>query len=192
MLRCPGVMSNVKGAAITARLRFVQERFGAEALGRVLGAMSPGKRDVIDARVLPQAWVPYDVFVDLNVAIDRVVGAGDLKLCFELGRFSAEVNLPSIYKLFYKLGNPLFIFNKAALLWRVHYDSGVLVPKEDGPKRVRLRIEDFEQPHRAHCLSVLGWAAKSIELSGGIVQRADEERCRTQGDSACELALRWR
>lgn len=185
-------MSNVKGAAITARLRFVQERYGGGALRRVLDALPRDEREVLERRVLPQEWVSYELFVDLSVAIDRACGAGDLKLCFELGKFSAHVNLPSIYKLFYRLGSPMFMFNKTSRLWRIHYDSGLLIPEEDGPNGVRLRIEDFEKPHRAHCLSVLGWAAGSIELSGGTIHRAVEDRCRTKGDRSCELALRWR
>ncbi|MCC6554149.1 MAG: hypothetical protein IT372_14180 [Polyangiaceae bacterium] len=184
-------MSNVKGAAVTARVRFVRERFGEGALADLLGALQPDARAAIEERILPQAWVPYDLYIDLNVAIDRLFGAGDLRLCYELGRYSAEVNLPTLYKLFYRLGTPMFVFEKAARVWRLHYDSGVLVPIEEGPKLVRLRVEDFQRPHRAHCLSVLGWAAKSIELSGGTVLRAEEERCRTRGDRACEHSLRW-
>jgi hypothetical protein len=39
---------------------------------------------------------------------------------------------------------------------------------------------------------VLGWAARSIELSGGVVLTATEERCRARGDETCELVARWR
>lgn len=184
-------MSSVKGAAITARVRFVREQHGDAGLQRVLACVSDATRATLDARVLPQMWAPYDAFVDLSMSIDRLFGRGDLALCYDLGRYAAEVNLPTLYRLFYRLGSPQFILRKAAQLWSVHYDSGKLAAFEEGKGGARLEIVDFARPHRAHCLSVLGWASRSVELSGGTLQKADEERCRTRGDETCELVLRW-
>jgi hypothetical protein len=184
-------MANVKGSAILARLRFIRERYGEAQVQRVLRSLAPAHREILDARVLPQDWVPFDLFVDLNVTADEAFGRGDLALCYEMGRYSAEINLPTLYRLFYRLGNPQFIFRKAARLWRVHYDTGSMVPIEE-PGVLRLRIEGFEPPHRAHCLSVMGWATKSYELSGGVLGEYAEERCRTRGDPACEMVMRER
>jgi len=185
-------MSSVKGSAVAARLRFVRERHGEQALARLLEAISAPHRAALEGRVLPQAWVPYDLFVELGEAADRLFGRGDLSLCYEMGRYAAEVNLPTLYRLFYRLGSPKFILRKAAQLWSVHYDSGKLAAFDEGASGARLEIVDFERPHRAHCLAVLGWASRSIELSGGTLLGADEERCRTWGAETCEMTLRWR
>jgi hypothetical protein len=185
-------MPNVKGASITARLRFVREHHGEAGVRRLLDEVPASTRAVLSARVLPQEWVPYDVFVDLGVAADRLFGRGDLALCVEMGRHAAEVNLPTLYRIFYRFGNPQYIFRRAAQLWSVHYDSGRLAAIEEGRGVSRLEIVDFERPHRAHCLAVLGWATRSVELSGGMVLFADEERCRARGDETCEIVAKWR
>jgi hypothetical protein len=185
-------MANVKGAAISARLQFVRERHGEAGLARLLDALPEAERRVLDNRVLSHAWAPFEVFVEVAKTADRLFGQGDLALCTEMARYAAEVNLPTLYRLFYRLGSPQYILRKAAQLWSVHYDSGKLVVIEEGQGKVRLEIVDFESPHRVHCLSVLGWAARSVELSGGHVLYAEEERCRARGDETCELLLRWR
>lgn len=185
-------MANVKGAAVTARLRYVRERHGEDGTRRLLDEVPTGVRAALKERILPQEWVPYDVFVELGAAADRLFGRGDLALCYELGRYAAEVNLPTLYKLFYRLGSPLYIFRKAAQLWSVHYDAGQLAAMEEGKNGARLEIIGFDRPHRVHCLSVLGWAARSVELSGGLVLVAEEERCRARGDETCELVVKWR
>jgi len=189
-------VANVKGSAITARIRFVRERFGEAELRRLKDSLSETSRGLLDGRVLPHAWVPFDLFVELNLAVDRTFGTGDLSMCREMGRYSAAVNLPTLYRIFYRLGSPSFILRKAAKVWRVHYDSGelrVLDPDLDGPEeRATLEIAAFETPHRAHCQSVLGWAERSVELSGGTVIHAREETCRTEGHDTCRLAVRWR
>lgn len=185
-------MPRVKGSTVTARLQFLESRFGRDARIKLVASLAPEHRRVLEDGVLPHQWVPFELFVDLNVAIDRVHGKGDLALCEEMGAHGAEANLPTLYRVFYKLGTPMFIFRKAARLWEVHYDSGRLVPTQDGPTTVRLKIVDFETPHRSHCLSVLGWATRSIELSGAKVIERSEPRCRTRGDNACELVATWK
>jgi hypothetical protein len=93
---------------------------------RVKEAMQPEHRAVLDGRVLPHAWVPFDVLVDLCVTIDKVFGKGDLSLVKDMGRFAARANLPTLYRIFYVLGSPEFILGRAPRLWDVHYDSGRL------------------------------------------------------------------
>jgi hypothetical protein len=183
---------HVKGSAISARLKYVRDLHGEAGFAMLLGAVEPAHRTLIEDRILNSAWVPYSLFLDLNVTADRLFGRGDLRLCYEMGRYSAETNLPTLYKLFYKLGSPLFIFDKAASVWDLHYDSGKLAPVSDGAGSIHLRLLDFGAPHRAHCLSVLGWAVKSAEISGAELLYAEEDRCRTKGAAVCELTLRWR
>jgi len=186
-------MSNVKGAAVTARLRYVRERHGEAGLARLLAEVPADVRAVLEAHVLAQAWVPFDAFLALCVAADRLFGRGDLALCYDLGRYAAEVDLPTVYRIFYRLGSVQYIFRKAAQLWNLHYDSGKLAAMDEGSGKARLEIVGFDHPHRVHCLSVLGWAARSVELSGGEMLRAEEERCRVRdGAETCEIVLRWR
>jgi hypothetical protein len=184
-------MAHCKGIAVTARLKWVQRLHGDPGWARFRDALGDDTRDAVERHILPHGWVPMRTFVDVNVTIDRLFGAGDLRLCRELGAWAAQENLPKVFKLFYRLGTPTFIFERAAKLWTAHYDSGRLELDSPADKRAHLSLFDFAEPHRAHCLSVLGWAAKSIELSGAKVVESDEVRCRTRGDDRCELAVAW-
>ncbi len=185
---------NVKGSAVTARLRFVRELYGEPGVRRVKEALTEAHRALIEKRVLPHDWVPFELFVDLSVEIDRIYGKGDLELCREMGRYASKVNLPTLYRIFYALGSPAFIIGRAVRVWDVHYSSGRITAEieRSGPtERATLTLRDFATPHRAHCLSVLGWAERSVELSGGRVVEAEERTCRTRGDDACRFVVAW-
>ena len=111
-----------------------------------------------------------------------------------MGRFAAKANLPTLYRIFYALGSPAFIIGRAVRVWDVHYDSGRItaeVQKTGSTERATLTLRNFATPHRAHCLSVLGWAERSIELSGGKLIEAEETTCRTRGDDACRFVIVW-
>lgn len=184
-------MVQVKGAAVTSRVRYVRERFGEEAFRQLQQAHPEKHRAQIERHILSSQWVPYELFIDLIVQVDALFGRGDLGLCRDMARFSAEVNLKTIYRIFFRFGTPAFILKRAARLWEMHYDSGRLEVYDDAPGHARLLIKGFAQPHRAHCLSVLGWAERSAELAGAQVHRAEETRCRTKGDPFCELVPQW-
>ncbi|MGH7296113.1 MAG: hypothetical protein ACRELB_14315 [Polyangiaceae bacterium] len=184
-------MVKVRAPALMARLMWAIERDGEAAHDATLAAMKPELAAVVRAAGDPKAWVPFEAFVALCEALDRRYGAGDLALCRELGRHAARFNLPTLYRLFYRLGSVPFILSKAAALWSEHYDSGRASTRDLGGGAIELVIEDFETPHRALCLSVLGWVEESVRLSGAKVLSAEEPACRTRGDGACKFVVRY-
>jgi hypothetical protein len=184
-------VANVKGSALSCRVLWVQLNHGAAGLERLLPQCSPDLRAAIEGGIHKAQWYPFDQFIELIVTIDRLFGKGDLGLVRELARHGADANLTTIYRLFYKVGTTHWILGRAVRLWSAHYDSGSLEVMTRGPKTAVLKIRGFETPHQVHCQSVLGWAQRSIELSGGKQVKSVETKCRTRGDEYCQLETSW-
>lgn len=184
-------MANVKGSALASRVLWVQLEHGEAGYQRLLHQASPDLRHSLEMGINKATWYPFDQFVELNLVIDRLFGKGDLGLIRELGRYGADANLKTIYRLFYKVGTVHWILGRAVRLWSAHYDSGFCEVATRGPRAAVLRIRGFATPHPAHCLSVLGWAERSIELSGGKHPVIEESLCRTRGDEVCQLDVVW-
>ncbi len=185
-------MPKVKASAVLSRLEYIRKHHGSEGLARLFDKLPTEDRSLLVGHLDAQRWVPFDLFIRINVEADRIWGKGDYTLCEVMGRFGAEANLSTLYRLFYRLGSPLFILSKAARLWELHYDSGRMIAIHEGASVARLKIIGFETPHRAHCKSVLGWAARSVEMTGVTLLSSREDRCRLQGDAACEIVLSWK
>lgn len=181
----------MKGSALASRVLWVQLGHGAAGVARLRAAASEALAAALDAGFEKARWYPIRVFLELNVLIDRLFGTGDLSLVRELGRHGADANLTTIYRLFYKVGTTHWLLGRAVRLWSAHYDSGYLEVLTQGPRAAVLRIHAFAQPDRAHCLSVIGWCERSIELSGGTSVQVVESRCRTRGDDVCQLEATW-
>lgn len=184
-------MANVKGSALSSRVLWVQLNHGAAGVDRLVAQCSPELAEHIREGMQKAKWYPFDEFVELNEVIDRLYGKGDLGLVRELGRYGADANLTTIYRLFYKVGTAHWILGRAVRLWSAHYDSGFLEVMTRGPRTAVLRIRGFATPHRTHCLSVIGWCQRSIELSGGDNVTVDEPLCRLKGDDLCQLDAKW-
>ena len=184
-------MSNVKGSAIASRILWVRLHYGEEGIERVTRVVSPALGEVLAAGAVMSRWYAYDLFIELNLALDRTFGSGDMSLIRALGRHGADANLTTIYRLFYKVGTVKWLLARASRLWGLHYDSGTLHVDSYPGHEAALRIEGFAEPHRALCLSVQGWSERSVELSGGTSVRSEETACRTRGAPHCRFLLSW-
>jgi hypothetical protein len=94
--------------------------------------------------------------------------------------------------VFFKFLQPMFIFGKAASLWSAYYTSGKLQATQKAPGDIELEIREFETPHWAHCESVLGWAQRSIELTGVKNVRSEHVECRGRGAQRCRMHFAWK
>jgi hypothetical protein len=184
-------VANVKGSALASRVLWVQLEHGEGGSRRLMAEVSPELKATIEAGVNKASWYPFEQFIELNVVLDRLFGKGDLGIVKSLGRYGADANLRTIYRLFYKVGTVHWILGRAVRLWSAHYDSGYLEVATRGPKAAVLRLRGFATPHLAHCLSVQGWVERSVELSGGEQTTVVESKCRTRGDDLCQLDVTW-
>ncbi len=101
------------------------------------------------------------------------------------------MNLPTLYRVFFRFGSVPYIMGKATAVWSEHYDSGRAYTREVAPNDVAVVVEGFGAPHRAHCLSVLGWVESSVTLTGARVIAGEEAACRLRGAPACEMRVRY-
>jgi hypothetical protein len=185
-------MANVKGSAIASRVLWVRLHHGEDGDARLRQAVAPATRAILGEPPNKAKWYPFDAFVDLNLTIDRVFGKGDLAVVRELGRFGADANLTTVYRLFYMVGMPKWIMDRAARLWDLHYDSGrAMIVRYPGDE-IDLRVIGFATPHRTHCISVQGWCERSLELSGGKQVVTEEVKCRVRGDEMCVFHAAWK
>lgn len=186
-------MVQVKGTLIAGKRQYVLKYHGQETLHKVLGQLKDGdaaKR--LESVVLKSAWYPFDLWIDLTQTIDRVVGFGDGKLFRPMARQTAEDDLSTVYKVFFKFMQPMRIVDKAEQLWSAYYSSGRLQTTKLGPTSVELEIVGFESPHWVHCESALGWAERSIQLTGVKDVLGDHVECRSRGASRCRMRISWK
>lgn len=187
-----GDVANVKGSALASRLTWVRLEHGPIGLDRVNRVASPALAALIAQPLRMSSWYPLALFVELNEVIDRVFGNGDGAMARALGRYGADANMTTIYRLFYKLGTVRWVMSRAARLWHMHYDAGRIELIERGEHEIDLHLIGVPEPSCTHCHSVQGWAERSIELSGGEKVTAEMTSCRRDGAQTCCIAARWK
>ncbi len=116
-------MAQVKGTAVQSSMRYVRERFGEEALAKILDALPEGDRAPL-ASVLASSWCPMGAFLRFMQEAKGQLGGREPDVLRNMGRASAEYGVTGVYKIFFKVGSPEFIISRATRVFSSYYDTG--------------------------------------------------------------------
>jgi hypothetical protein len=182
---------HVRGTAFLSTKQFLVEHYGSDGFVRVLEALTPADRELIEKRLATSSWYSFDTWVALCEAADHVFGNGDLTLCRQMGRYGGLKDLGTAYRqMFTSGGDPLQIVRYAKQFWNLYYDSGRVEIDREAAGHFDVVVHDFARPHLAHCLRVAGWVDACIELfkAHGNV---DIVSCRALGHPECRFRASW-
>lgn len=183
-------MAQVTGTAVVASLRYVKERFGGDALQRVLAALSDDERKVLDAGILASSWYPMPLFLRFMREAERQLAAQEDSVIRRMGAASAEYGIKGVYKIFFKMGSPEFVIGRAARVFGSYYDSGRIEVVETRAGRAVLDLHGFEGAPQ-FCERILGWMEKTVQMAGARDLRSDHPQCVHRKDRACRFVGDW-
>jgi hypothetical protein len=184
-------MSKIKGSTIISRLKYAEVRGASQTKDAVIQKLSPDFQDKIKIGILMAAWYPFEYYSQLHRAIDQVMGKGDLAVLLDVGKYSAELAVHGVTKIFFKLGSPEFILKRASAVWHQHYTSGLMEPIFGEKKTVTLLVKEFEEDSNELLVTVAGWIKRVMELSGGRNVTIDYKKFPEAAGIAYQYNIKW-
>lgn len=179
----------VKGAMVRAHLQFVKEQLGEAALARTMSALPPSVAAEVQS-ILASTWCTFESLVVLDRTIARIAGRDERDLMRELGRYSARINLSTIYRAFHRDDIHDF-FRHSAALHRQFQDFGVCAYEPLAGTHGRITVRDAACFSPAYCSSESGYLEQVIATHGGKDASVTESACQCAGDDRCTFELRW-
>jgi hypothetical protein len=184
-------MAKVKGTAVVATVRFLEEQFGHPGLRSVLDALPAAERALVEPAPLASTWYPMSLLLHLMREAQVQHGPSRPRLIRDSGRASADYGLTTVYKIFFKVGSPQFIIGRAARVFGSYYDTGDLRVVESGPGHATVDLVGLEEGSVEFCERILGWMERTMELCGARNLRSAHSRCGHRGDPVCRFQGDW-
>ena len=157
----------VKGSVFKSTLDFIKKNFGESGMSKVLSHLSTEDKTLLKLRISAALWYPFDLYINLSMAIEKEFGTGDLKLMRQIGGYSAESGLATGYKIIFRLGSPFYIVNIASKAYSMYFDKGLLEVFDEGDHVIKLKLHQIDKIHDFHLERVAGWMEKTFEMTGG-------------------------
>jgi predicted hydrocarbon binding protein len=183
------VGGRVKGAMVRAHLQFVRDRLGEPALAQTLKALPAAVAAEVQG-ALASTWCGFESLIVLDRTIASVAGRDERELVRELGRYSAQINLSTIYRAFHRDDIHDF-FRNSAMLHRQFQDFGDCEYEQVGKTLARISIRNAVCYSPAYCASETGYLEQVLATHGATSATVTEASCQCLGDDRCAFELRW-
>ena len=199
----PEELAMAKGTLLLGLLRYAREKLGPEGRMKLLRSLDDEDQAVFlksadssEPKMISVAeWYPYRTFKSLIDAIVREVGNGDIKLCIEIGYWSAEQDFDpekGLLKFYTKdayKGDANLIYRAAPVLWDQMYNEGKLEFEtiEEAKKGI-LRLKGFPEITEANCLLIGAWIERSAQIVSGFETKV-ETKYNPAIDADCDFHL---
>ncbi|HVR37947.1 MAG TPA: hypothetical protein VMU84_02555 [Thermoanaerobaculia bacterium] len=180
---------HVKGAMVRAHLKYVGDRIGEPFVARTIAALPPAVASEVDG-ALSSSWCSFESLVVLDRTIAQVCNRDERALMRELGRYSAQINLSTVYRAFRRDDIHDF-FRRGAALHRQFQDFGTTEYEQVQPTRGRIVVRNAACYSPVYCASEAGYLEEVIAIHGGKEATIFESTCLCANDPLCTFELHW-
>jgi hypothetical protein len=183
----------VKGTAIAALPKFIEEKHGPEGLKKWKNSLAADARKVFDDGVMLSEWYPIkELYLEPTAQLCETFYQGDTKAALEIGRYSADYALRGVYKAFVKLSSVGNFIKRANVLMATYYKPSAMEVVTVDPRRLVLHITVFPAPSQHAELRIAGWIQRSLEIHGCKEVGWAIPRSLAKMDPLTELVFTWK
>jgi hypothetical protein len=180
----------VKAQGLLNAAKFVEERFGREALGEVVRACSPAVRETYTSSTVIN-WHPVEELCEFVEVAESKLSIAHRKLIEEIGAAGARANMQGmLLRLAFYWGKPEFMMKRITSLWRQFNDEGEMELLSFDDRRGQVEVRGIRRPHESFCRLLTGWCGEVTTALGAQNVTAHHVKCRTRGDATCVWEVR--
>jgi len=182
----------VKGTAVKSIKEFVEIRF-KDDYDKWLKSMPEESQEIMKGGIFANNWYPMKAgAVEPTKALGKLFYNNDIKqAAWESGRYSAEVGLKGVYKIFVMIAKPQYIMQRASRVFTSYYSPSDLSVVENHDKGLTLHITKFPEPEPIIEYRIAGWCEKALEFTNCKNVRAKITKSLANGDNVTEIVMSW-
>jgi len=182
----------VKGTILTSIQGFIKENFPNRYQGW-LDELSTESRNIYTGSILATEWYSYqDGLIRPSEILAKLFYNNNIKKAsWEVGRYSAEIGLKGIYKVFVLIATPQFIIKRGGKILASFYQPSVLTIGNERTKGVDIHITEFPDPTEIAENRIAGWMEKALEICGVKNITIDITQSLTKGDEMTVYVINW-
>ena len=183
----------IKGTAIKTTREFVKVNFPSR-YDEWINSLPDKTRAIYSSAMINMAgWYPMKE--DYQVPIEKIVQMfyeGNTKIaCEAIGRFSADLALTGIYKLFLMVATPKYLMMRATVVFTTYYLPSEIIVSESSSKSVTMQITKFADITAGIEYRIAGWCLRAVELCGCKNVQYKITKSLLKGDTYTEFIYNW-
>ncbi len=184
--------NGVKGNLMASRPWYVRRFLGDAAFDEVVAQLDGEARAFMIDPPLTMSWCSFGTMMDIDRAILEGPMAGDREKMRHFGSEIAKHDLPTLYKILFKVGSPAFVMRRMNIAAQQYIKATSISSVTPDDHRAQLTQGGRVWPLYFCSYGAPGWFAAAAELSGGRDVSVVQTTCKHRGSDACRWDVTWR
>lgn len=109
----------------------------------------------------------------------------------EIGRYSAEVALTGVYKIFVRVSSPQFVLSRASSIFATYYQPADIKVIESAEKKAVLQFSKFHPDDKLIMNRIAGWIEKTLEITLNSALKVDVENHIDGANLTSKITVFW-
>jgi len=156
----------IKGTAVKTTPDFVKEKYPTRYM-EWSQSMPESSRKIFEQPIYATNWYNLidSVIIPTQKVGDIFFDGDQVKAAHVLGRYSAEVALKGIYKIFVRVSSPHFVLSRASSIFSAYYKPSDIKVIESRDKRCVLQLAKFHINEKLIMHRIAGWIEQTLEIT---------------------------
>lgn len=182
----------VKGTAVKSIKDYVEKKYNNQ-FNDWIQSLPESSRTIMGGGIFANKWYPMkDAAVEPTKAIAKLFYKNNIeKAAIEAGRFSAEMGLKGVYKIFVRVASPNYIMQRAGRVFTSYYSPSDIAVVNSHDKGLTLHITKFPEPEEVIEYRIAGWCERALEFTNCKNVKANITKSLAKGDNLTEIVITW-
>lgn len=156
----------IKGTAVRSTPEYIQQ-YHPERYQEWIDALPDVSQSIFQQPIFANSWYNLTdaVIIPTKIAGDLFFNGNHTQAAKTIGRYSAEVALKGIYKIFVKVSSPHFVLSKASSIFSTYYNPSDISVIEKGNKHCTLELLQFDFNDKLIMHRISGWIEQTLEVT---------------------------
>ena len=156
----------IKGTAVKTIPGFVKLKY-PDLYNDWINSLPENSNEIMKNPIFATNWYSaLDAMIYPTQKLGDILKISHEESAWQLGRYSSEILLNSVYKIFLRVANPMFVLGRASNVLSTHYNPAIIKTSKKGRNGAIMKFESFDTKTKLAVYRIAGWVEKTIETTG--------------------------
>ncbi len=181
----------IKGTAVKSIPEFIQLNYKSN-YGKWIDSLPETSKKIMSEPIFATSWYPL-----MDAVVVPVQKAGDLffksheEAAWALGRYSSEVALRGVYKIFLRISSPLFVLSRIDNVVSTYYRPIEAKVLDKNSKKAVMQFFNFTEAESLNMYRIAGWIEKTIEMCANTTIKVTLEHANKPDSYSAIVTAEW-
>ncbi|MCB8964445.1 MAG: hypothetical protein H6536_05320 [Bacteroidales bacterium] len=182
----------IKGSAVKATPDFVKSNY-YNRYNDWVNALPEPSRYIIEHPIYATTWYPLmeSTIIPTQKVAELFFGGDNAMAAREIGRFSSDIALKGMYKIFVRISSPQFVLSKAYHIFATYYQPSDIKIIEITEKRTILLLSKFHRNEELIMERIAGWIEHTLEITLKSPLKVEVEYSTDGNNLSARITATW-